>query len=340
MSVPVVAFFNNKGGVGKTSLVYHLAWMMKNFDLTVLAVDLDPQANLTSSFLPEERLEAIWSLSEPGKTLYSALQPSIRGVGDIADAHIEAITDRLGLLVGDLRLSSFEDKLSDAWPGCLSRDERAFRVSSAFWRIMQGAAARNKSDLIFVDIGPNLGAINRSALISSDWVVIPLSPDLYSLQGLRNLGPALEQWRKDWSDRKLKSPAPSLELPAGKIQPAGYVVLQHAVRLDRPVKAYDKWIRKIPSEYHKSILGDELYEGETIESDPENLAMLKHYRSLMPMAQEARKPVFHLKPADGAIGAHAASVSGAYDDFHHLAERILGKICLGISPSSAPGLPV
>jgi cellulose biosynthesis protein BcsQ len=45
MSPPVIAFFNNKGGVGKTSLVYHLAWMYRDLGLNVLAADLDPQAN-------------------------------------------------------------------------------------------------------------------------------------------------------------------------------------------------------------------------------------------------------------------------------------------------------
>jgi cellulose biosynthesis protein BcsQ len=64
MSPPVIAFFNNKGGVGKTSLVYHLAWMYRDLGLNVLAADLDPQANLTSAFLDEERLEEIWLASD------------------------------------------------------------------------------------------------------------------------------------------------------------------------------------------------------------------------------------------------------------------------------------
>ncbi len=44
----VIAFFNNKGGVGKTTLVYHLAWMFAEMKLSVVAADLDPQSNLTS----------------------------------------------------------------------------------------------------------------------------------------------------------------------------------------------------------------------------------------------------------------------------------------------------
>jgi hypothetical protein len=59
-----------------------------------------------------------------------------------------------------------------------------------------------------------------------------------------------------------------------------------------------------------------------VDQDPYRLALLKHYRSLMPLAQEARKPIFHLKPADGAIGAHIQAVHGAYRDFSALAQEI------------------
>lgn len=52
------------------------------------------------------------------------------------------------------------------------------------------------------------------------------------------------------------------------------------------------------------------------------MAALRHYRSLMPLAQEARKPMFFLKPADGAIGGHAAAVQDCYRDFKKLAQQI------------------
>ena len=54
-----IAFFNNKGAVGKTTLVYHLAWMFADMGHAVVAADLDPQSNLTSMFLDEERLAGI-----------------------------------------------------------------------------------------------------------------------------------------------------------------------------------------------------------------------------------------------------------------------------------------
>ncbi len=106
------------------------------------------------------------------------------------------------------------------------------------------------------------------------------------------------------------------------MQPAGYIVLQHAVRLDRPVQAYDRWIAQIPGEYRKEVLDEQDKSNVTIENDPNRLALLKHYRSLMPLAQEARKPMFHLKPADGAIGSHMRAVQDASQDFQKLARII------------------
>ncbi|HEU5376216.1 MAG TPA: AAA family ATPase [Ktedonobacteraceae bacterium] len=342
MSVPVIAFFNNKGGVGKTSLVYHLAWMYADFGLRVVAADLDPQANLTAAFLDEERLEVLWPDDNHPQTVYGSISPLLKGTGDIATPHIEYVDNQqpslfgspIALLVGDLSLSRFEDQLSDMWPRCLDKDERAFRVISAFWRIMQEAATLQRADIILMDLGPNLGAINRAALIAADHVVIPLSPDLFSLQGLRNLGPTLRNWRREW-EKRLKEwedlqrqEQIQLALPPGSIQPIGYVVLQHAVRLDRPVRAYDRWIEQIPLEYQKAVQGKSATNNVAVRDDPNHLALLKHYRSLMPLAQEARKPMFHLKPADGAIGSHMQAVQGVYRDFRHLAESIAQRISL------------
>ena len=319
-----IAFFNNKGGVGKTSLVYHLAWMFQDLGLQVIAADLDPQANLTSAFLNEERLENIWTVDDSHeRTIYGCLQPLIKGTGDITKPNIERITSNLGIIVGDLSLSRFEDELSTVWPRCLEGDERAFRVTSAFWRIIEQAASEIEADVALVDVGPNLGAINRAALIATDFVVVPLAPDMFSLQGLRNLGPTLNDWRRFWRLRRERNPDPNnFDLPTGNMQPVGYIVLQHAIRLDRPVKAYEKWISRIPNEYREAVLGDHISSGCSVNEDPHCLSLLKHYRSLMPLGQEALKPVFHLTPADGAIGAHQKAAHDAYSHFENLAKRI------------------
>ena len=324
MSTKIIAFFNNKGGVGKTSLVYHLAWMYSDLGARVVVADLDPQANLTAAFLDEDQLFEIWEATRPA-TIYGAIQPLSKGTGDIdlpTLLQLDSLNQRLALVAGDLRLSGFEDELSAQWPDCLDRKERAFRVLSAFWRILQSAADMHHADFVLVDLGPNLSAINRAALISTDYVVVPLSPDLFSLQGLKNLGPRLRQWRSEWEERLPKNPATELRLPTGKMQPVGYVVMQHAIRLDRPVKAYERWIGRIPPTYRTDVLGEPGGNNISPLADEHCLALLKHYQSLMPLAQEAHKPMFHLKPADGAGGAHVAAVRNAYHDFSALAREL------------------
>jgi len=323
--VKTVVFFNNKGGVGKTSLVYHLAWLYSEMGINVIAADLDPQANLTSMFLEEERLLEIWPDGEHDHSILGTIRPILKGIGDISNPYIENISEQLGLIAGDLGLSGFEDKLSDAWPRCQDGDEAAFRVISALFRIIKQAADAKEAGLALIDVGPNLGAINRAAIIAATFVLIPLAPDLYSLQGLKNLGPTLQRWRQQWKDRLQKKPDPNLPLPGGEMQPVGYILMQHAMHGNRPVHAYRKWMNRIPGEYRHSVLAEAPQQFEEILTDPHCLALIKHFRSLMPMAMEARKPMFHLKPADGAIGAHMAAVKDCLKDFRELAQKILDK---------------
>ena len=350
MPIPVLTFFNNKGGVGKTSLVYHLAWMLADLDYRVLACDLDPQANLTAAFLDEERLERLWDEnpddSGPRSTIFECVKP-LTEVGDLRSPHLQSILQQqrlsgdLKLIPGDLALAEFEDILSTEWPNAMGSANlyRSFRILTAFSTIMQQGAVEMDASIILADVGPNLGAINRSALIASDYVVVPIGTDLFSLRGLQNLGPTLKRWRQDWKRRRDNWCTPDFPLPEGGMKPIGYIMQQHGVRLERPVKAYDKWVNRMPEEYAQNLL--ERNTGPyaaTPEEDPENsLATLKHYRSLIPMAQERRKPVFRLSTADGAFGSHAAAVKSARQDFKILAEKIVDRIGIGQAPQLTLG---
>jgi chromosome partitioning protein len=337
--VKTLVFFNNKGGVGKTSLVYHLAWMFHELGVRVVAADLDPQSNLTAAFVPPDRLEDLWPEGDHPQTILGAITPLLDHLGDLRDPHVESVSAGLGILPGDLGLSLFEDRLAEAWSRCLDDNpgnrQDAFRVMTAFYRATRLAAEKTGADLALLDVGPSLGALNRAALVASDHVVVPLGADLFSLQGLRNLGPTLRNWRGGWEDRRRREPPPGLAIPSGEMRPVGYLVLQHAVRLDRPVKAYERWLVRIPSIYRKEVLG----EGGTLEGpevDPNRLGTLKHYRSLMPLAQDARKPMFFLKPADGALGGQAQAVQDCYRDFERLAQAIAGACAIPLPGGKLP----
>jgi len=121
-----------------------------------------------------------------------------------------------------------------------------------------------------------------------------------------------------------------MDLPEGTMEPAGYVVMQHAIRLDRPVKAYGRWMDRVPATYRRAVLAEEPQANVTIAHDPHCLATLKHFRSLMPLAQEARKPMFSLRAADGAIGGHAQAVQDCHRDFRTLAREIARRTGLAL----------
>ncbi len=335
MNIPVLTFFNNKGGVGKTSLVYHLAWILSRMGHRVLTCDLDPQANLSAAFLNEDQLEGLWEGEDGGKTIFKSVKPLLE-VGDLLPPVLQEITPELGLIPGDLALSGFEDTLSGEWPDALGSGNlyRPFRILTSFWTVMQEGARTMKASVILADVGPNLGAINRSALIATDHVVVPLGADLFSLQGLRNLGPTLRRWRGDWTKRRGNWDSPQFPLPKGRMEPLGYIVQQHGIRLSRPVKAYDRWVNRMPEEYARNLLEQKASFPATPREDVHCLATVKHYRSLVPMGQESRKPIFDLTNADGAIGSHAAAVQDARRDFRELAKLIVERACLAANGAS------
>ncbi|WP_239309587.1 ParA family protein [Frankia sp. Cj3] len=330
-----VALFNNKGGVGKTTLTYHLAHMLQRLGKNVLAVDLDPQSNLTAAFLDEEKLELIWR--EPDESTWSAgrgdadsattvaaaVRPIMEGTGDIRPCGPEQIADGLWLLAGDLTLSAFEDRLSESWPKGFTGDPAALRTTTAFHRIIQVAARQVRADVVLIDVGPNLGAINRAALLAADTVLVPLAADLFSLRGLRNLGPTLRTWRATWHHKVLPDLPPRIDAPPGRMTPLGYVIMQPTMRLDRPVKAYQRWLDRIPQVFASDVLGEP--EAKTSLGSYE-IATLRNYQSLMPLSHDARKPMFDLRTADGALGSTQTLVSRCYHDFQSLATTLLQRL--------------
>jgi hypothetical protein len=97
------------------------------------------------------------------------------------------------------------------------------------------------------------------------------------------------------------------------------------VRRNRTPSSDLRWIDRFPAAYRESVLNEPADAISDVVHDSACLAILKHYRSLMPMAMESRKPVFALKPADGAIGAHTEAVRRAYVDFQELAALIIDR---------------
>ncbi len=321
--------FNNKGGVGKTTLVFHIAHMASRMGLKTVAVDYDPQSNLSAVLLGDEALLEAWERPESeARTVVSCVDPVRRGIGVVRAPALTPIDEKLWLLPGHLSLSRFEQTLAEEWAKILAVDnERALLVTSALATLVDGAAKAvpGGADLVLIDAGPSLGALNRAALLACDAVIIPLAPDLFSLQGLKNVGPTLRAWRGDWSTARSRSQSSGVSLPDHRFEPVGYIVQQHLARVDRLPPGHQRWSSQIPSVYREYVL-DRPGNAPDLENDPDCVALVKHFASLVPLAQQSRKPMFDLKRADGIGGGQIQSVAQCRAAFTIIVREIANRL--------------
>src|SRR6218665_462500 len=287
MAMRTIAFLSNKGRTGTTDTVYHVAHMLSELGVQTIAVDLDPQSNLTSMLLTSDRLEEAYESNAP-VTIIDVIA-SIEN-GEPASVHVEPITENLGLILGNLALSAFEDKLSEAWLKCLDGDSYSFKITSVFKTIIDAAIQKFDAEIVLVDAGPNLGAINRAAAISSDYIVMPAASDSFSLQGLKSLGMKLNEWKTQWKQRKeLKPQNLTVRIPENNACPAGYIIMQYSAKESRLARSYSKRGDGISSIFSRFVLGNNDETIEDIDYDRNCIALLKHFKSLAYMAEEAHK---------------------------------------------------
>ncbi len=321
-----IVFFNNKGGIGKTTFIYHIAYMLNELGYKVLIADFDPQINLTAMFLPQERLEDFFLMPQ-NKTVTDAMQPVFENKS-YQSIHIERIITEnfldMFLIVGNLTLSTYEDALSDAWTNGLKGELDAFQKTIIFHTILNDAENQSDADYTLMDIGANFGAINRSVWTAADTVILPIGADLFCLQGIINIGATLKIWTHEWIKYSSKNKIYNqFKVKKFQISVIGYIILQHTAKESRPIKASLRWIQRIPKTYKMAVLGQATEDEVLIKNDTNCLGVLRHYNGLMSLAITARKPIFLLKPVDGAAGVHFQAVQRVYQEFETVTKRII-----------------
>jgi cellulose biosynthesis protein BcsQ len=200
-----ICFFNNKGGVGKTTLLCNVAsYLASEMSLQVLVVDADPQCNATQLIIGEEKIQSLYKLPEGNKyptrkvheTIFDVLRPIT--IGDSTIGKPRKIIRRednkflVDLLPGHPQLALLEDRLSQAWLQLSGGDVGGARQTN--WNTQLCTAVADQYDLVFFDVGPSLGALNRSVLLGTDFFVTPLGCDVFSLLGIVNIA----QWLNTW----------------------------------------------------------------------------------------------------------------------------------------------
>lgn len=130
-----------------------------------------------------------------------------------------------------------------------SRPVPRIPITTAMYRLIQGLGETVEANYALVDLGPNVGALNRSIMIGSDGFVVPLSPDLFSLQALPSVGKSTSRWIADWAAARSAASRAGLEfeteLPRGDPRPLGYINQQFATYRKVPAAAFRRWIDQI-----------------------------------------------------------------------------------------------
>jgi len=182
-----IAFMNQKGGVGKTTTVANLGAALAERGLRVLAVDIDPQANLTTHLDDGLDLE--------GPTIFEVLL----GEAPVAEAVLTTTTERLDLLPSTLDLAGVEMKLVQAMG-------RETILKAALEEFFAGLAPEKSYDFLLIDCPPSLGILSVNALTVADEVMVPIQTHFFALRGVSMLLEVV-----DLVKRKLK---PELEITA------------------------------------------------------------------------------------------------------------------------------
>lgn len=305
--------FNNKGGVGKTTLLCNLAaYLALNKNKKILVVDADPQCNATAYMVKETVLNKLYAATSDAKTINSLVSSLKRGKGYSNVPILQSEAFSVDLVPGDPKFSLAEDFLAKDWLDATNGQERGLKTTFLFKALLEWAT-EEKYDYVFFDVGPSLGAINRSVLLSCDYFVMPMSSDIFSLRGLQNIEVAVNTWRRSLK-RGLEAYKEEndddfyvddgIRISDVPIKFLGYISQQYTAKTvngkKQPVKAYEQIIRKIGPAIKKHLV-DTLNDGLAADY---KLGEIPYFQSLVPLSQTSTKPIFLLKSADGIVGAH------------------------------------
>lgn len=318
-----IAFFNNKGGVGKTTLLCNVAgYCALHLNRKVAIIDADPQCNATQYFFSANELDKVYS--ETGFTIHDVVRPLTEGEGFSRQLKLKK-SKKFGVdvLPGDPSLALIEDFLAQDWGDVKAGEIRGMKSNLVFAELLKRLT---DYDLVFIDVSPSLGAINRSVLLASNYYLSPMSIDIFSLKAFENISQWIKEWSTDWERGKdnIRVGRTLPDVPHGQAVFIGYVTQQYLAKRDkggerRAVKAYEK----IKSSIDGVINACGLDEG--IPGQPYEIGTVPNLFSLIPMSQTHNKPVFELQSKDGVVGAHFAKVRDSKSIFGAVTNSILER---------------
>ncbi|MBB4805947.1 cellulose biosynthesis protein BcsQ [Chryseobacterium defluvii] len=321
----IISLFNHKGGVSKTTTVFHLGWKLASQGRKVLMIDADPQCNLTGLTLGLEDYDSLLNFynDEENTDIFSSLAPIFElDATETADKkNPNSITptanENLFILAGNIRFSELDIQIATALTSS-STIPILRKFVGSFNNFVRKIADHNNIDIVLVDMSPSVSSTNHCIFMSSDYFIIPVSPDFYCYQAIDSLSNVLPKWAIDIE--RFKGTGED-DLPENNPKMLGFITQNYRIytvnksdedETDSPKKmskVYQDWLDKIndilnsklvPELQEKDMIVDEeLFKSSVTHGDPYHLAGIQNFSGLIPVSQETSKPIYELTETDG-----------------------------------------
>jgi cellulose biosynthesis protein BcsQ len=335
----LIALFNHKGGVSKTTTTFNLGWALGEAGKRTLIVDADPQCNLTGTALglnDEDDFEDFYQ-NNVGATIVNGLNPVFQGAqaplapGDIAPTQQQ----NLFLLAGHIDLSLSETQLAVALTtGAAIPALR--NLPGAVSQFLRLTAAHHEFDAVLIDMSPSVGALNQCLLMGSDFFIVPTSPDFYCDQAIRSLASVLPRWNNEVAPFRAGNLA--TPFPAAPPVCLGIISQRYRPREGAPAASFQQWINRIKATMNATlvpalqpinmVVSAADFEAAQAGDTPYNLANIADFNTLIAQSQVHNVPVFALTDAQierqGVVLANMIANRNAFrTTFTNLAQCII-----------------
>ncbi|AMG30784.1 chromosome partitioning protein [Grimontia hollisae] len=298
----IVALYNNKGGVSKTTTNFNLGAYLSSKGKRVLIVDCDPQCNMTELFFAAREDLDDPDFSLPGTSIYEALLPRFKGQqGEINQQDIQLVEHNLYesmfLFKGDLEFSRAETYFGTAWNQAVTENIHEKNTYIVLNNLLRSLIEAHGFDYVICDVGPSTGAITKTVIITCDEIVVPLVPDRFCYQAVKLLGNVISEWIERHAIISQSLVPFGIEPFAGKPKLAGTILQNFKVHAGARVKeSYIKWQNKISHEISTSLCKEGFFEPKNgFDINIPYIASIKDVAVLAPIAQLFGRAIFDIQ---------------------------------------------
>lgn len=194
----VISVINYKGGVGKTTITANIAGGLAKRNYKVLVIDLDPQSNLTFSFLPVEDWKEYYSQNKTIKTWFenneeTKFEKLIINPHNIHNENLDIVSSNIDLINCELELvARLYNNTS------IRKNQNYLKVH----QILKSAIDELEGyDVVIMDCPPNFNMITRNAIVTSDYYLVPVKLDYLSQIGLKELNKHIKDLTKNYNEK-------------------------------------------------------------------------------------------------------------------------------------------